>query len=90
MIRYDQNGASALGGNLMRRTIYLPDEFGKRVEAYLREHPDVSLSTLVREALEERLTPPDPRAILELAGLVSQASTAAGLHAEDRFVRRER
>jgi hypothetical protein len=73
----------------MRRTIYLPDELDKRVEAYLREHPGVSLSTLVRQALEERLTPPDPRAILELAGLVPQASRGAARHAEDQFVRRE-
>jgi hypothetical protein len=74
----------------MRRTIYLPDDFGERLDAYLREHPGVSLSTLVREALEDRLAPPDPRAILELAGLVPEASTAAVLHAEDRFVRHER
>jgi hypothetical protein len=74
----------------MRRTIYLPDDLGKRVEAYLRDHPDRSLSSLVREALEERLVPPDPRSILKLAGLIPSASTTASERAEDRYVRRER
>ncbi len=74
----------------MRRTIYLPEDLAQRVEAYLREHPGVTLSALVREALEQKLSPRDPRAILELAGLVTQASTSARERAEDQFVRRER
>ncbi len=74
----------------MRRTIYLPDELGRLVEEYLREHPDVTLSALVREALEQKLIPRDPRAILKLAGLVTQASTSACDRAEDQFTRRER
>ena len=73
----------------MRRTIYLPDELGARVNAYLGEHPGATLSALVREALEARLKSPNPRAILDLAGLVSQASTAAALRAEDRFAHRD-
>jgi hypothetical protein len=74
----------------MRRTIYLPEQLAERVDTYLREHPGLSLSTLVREALEHRLTPPDPGAILDLAGLVPDASTVARRQAEGRFVRRER
>ena len=74
----------------MRRTIYLPDELAEQVEGYLREHPGVSLSTLVQEALESRLAPPDPSAILELAGLVPAASTVARLQVEDQVIRRER
>ena len=74
----------------MRRTIYLPDELARRLDDYLEEHPGLSLSGLVREALERRLTPPDPGAILDLAGLVPEASVEARLRAEDRFVRRER
>lgn len=74
----------------MRRTIYLPDELAGQVEEYLREHPSVSFSTLVQEALQQRLTPSDPAAILDLAGLVASASTTARLHAEDRLVGRER
>ncbi|HEY3110477.1 MAG TPA: CopG family transcriptional regulator [Chloroflexota bacterium] len=68
----------------MKRTVYLPDQLDARVEAYLREHPGASLSGLVQEALEQRLAPREPRAILELAGLVTSASTSAREHAEDR------
>jgi hypothetical protein len=74
----------------MRRTIYLPDEEARLVEAYLLAHPGLSLSALVREALVSRLTPPDTCAILDLAGLVPDASTSARQQAEDYFVRRER
>lgn len=74
----------------MRRTIYLPDDLGDRVEAYLSEHPGRTFSSVVQEALEERLVPPDPRRILQLAGLIEHSSTTAREYAEDRHVRRER
>jgi hypothetical protein len=74
----------------VRRTIYLPDELDERVDRYLREHPGLSFSSLVQEALDGRLAPPDPRKILDLAGLVGSASTTAGSRAEDRHVRQER
>ena len=74
----------------MRRTIYLPDELGARLEEYLRDHPDRNFSSLVQQALENQLAPLDPSGILELAGLVPRASTPAGRRAEDRHVRRER
>lgn len=74
----------------MKRTIYLPDNLAERVEAYLREHPGVTLSGLVQEALAQCLVPPDPSAILNLAGLVLEASTAARQRAEDSFVPCER
>ena len=91
MIEYEYSETSTLCDSIpMRRTIYLPDDLARRVEDYLSERPGVSLSALVREALESRLRPPDPAALLELAGLVPEASTGAGERAEDRFVRRER
>jgi metal-responsive CopG/Arc/MetJ family transcriptional regulator len=77
-------------GGIMRRTIYIPDDLAWHVETYLRHHPRTSLSTLIQEALREKLIPRDPRGILKLAGLVPEASTQAGQHAEDQFVRRER
>ena len=91
MTYYDRAGqGTRYDGDAMRRTIYLPDELAARVDAYLRDHPGVSLSTLVREALEHRLASPDPAAILTLAGLVSEASTVARQRAEDRFIGRAR
>lgn len=32
----------------VRATIYLPDDLARAVEAYLKEHPETSLSALVR------------------------------------------
>ncbi|MBI3971937.1 MAG: hypothetical protein HY332_11660 [Chloroflexi bacterium] len=73
----------------MKRTIYLPDDLAERVEAYLREHPSLTFSTLVQEALAKEVMPPDPSAILDLAGLVPNASTIARERAEDRHVQRD-
>jgi hypothetical protein len=86
---YDGVGYMRSGG-AVKRTVYLPDDLAGRVEAYLREHRSLTFSTLVQEALEHRLTPPDPRAVLDLAGLVPEASTPARQRAEDRVVHRER
>ncbi len=66
----------------VRTTIYLPDDLAQAVEAYLKEHPQTTLSALVREALEARLRR-NPAALLELAGLVERASGSAGEGAED-------
>lgn len=81
MIKYDA---------LMRTTIYLPDPLARAVEAYLKEHPETSLSALVQEALEARLTPKNPAVLLELAGIIPVASGSAHDHAEDRLTRHER
>ncbi|RIH84974.1 CopG family transcriptional regulator [Calidithermus roseus] len=69
----------------MRTTIYLPDDLAHVVEAYLKEHPETSLSALVQEALEARLRR-NPAALLELAGIVEKAKVNAGEGAEDRYL----
>lgn|GEM_PF-1138688 len=58
----------------MRRTIYLPEELDGRVEEYLRTHRR-NLSALVREALEEKLAPRNPWALLELSGIVKDGQS---------------
>ncbi|KGQ21919.1 ribbon-helix-helix domain-containing protein [Thermus filiformis] len=70
----------------MRATIYLPDDLAQAVEAYLKEHPQTSLSALVQEALRVRLER-NPAALLELAGIVEKASVNAEEGAEDRLHR---
>lgn len=74
----------------MRRTIYIPDELGERIDLYLKQHPGTNLSTLVREALMERLAPRDISALLDLAGLVKEAHMDARDHPEDHIGRPER
>ena len=68
----------------MRATIYLPDDLARAVEAYLKEHPQTSLSALVQEALRARLQR-NPAALLELSGIVEKASVNAEEGAEDRL-----
>lgn len=74
----------------MKRTVYIPADLARHVEVYLARHPGVTLSTLVQEALEERVRPANAREILRLAGLVAKASTTARRRAEDRHIRRAR
>jgi hypothetical protein len=75
----------------MKRTVHLPQDLAERVDAYLCEHPELTFSTLVQDALARRVTPADPRALLDLIGLVPEASTAAARQrAEDRVVGGER
>lgn len=74
----------------MRRTIYLPDDLAASADAYLRDHPGVTFSNLVCDALRTRLVPPDINAILELAGLVPEATRPAREQPEDRAGRGER
>ncbi|MCY7278126.1 MAG: hypothetical protein LH702_31415 [Phormidesmis sp. CAN_BIN44] len=40
----------------MKQTIEISDPLAVQVEQYLQEHPDVTLSDLIEEALEQRLT----------------------------------
>jgi hypothetical protein len=67
MILYD----SSPGGRAVRKTIYLPDDLAARVDEYLSRHQNETLSSLVQRALEDRVGPKDPRAILDLIGFVS-------------------
>ncbi len=74
----------------MRRTIYLPDELNARVDAYLENHPGMTLSALVREALEARVKRLDPAALLELAGFVKELTPSTPEQPEDQVVDRIR
>lgn len=73
----------------MKRTVYIPNKLAERVDAYLGRHPDLTLSALVQEALERRLTPPDLRGLLRLAGIVPRATRQARDRAEDQDISRE-
>jgi hypothetical protein len=72
----------------MRRTIYLPDNLNENVEAYLAENPGMTLSHLVQQLLEERVTPHDLSALLELAGIVTEKSGRIPEQPEDQVVDR--
>jgi hypothetical protein len=74
----------------MRRTIYLPDDLAAATDEYLRRHPEHTFSSLVREALQERVAPPDINALLELAGIVKKTRRRRRLQPEDQVALRDR
>jgi metal-responsive CopG/Arc/MetJ family transcriptional regulator len=51
-------------------SVYIPDKLKDKVEQYLEHHPDISVSGLIQEALEEKVAPRRNR-LLDLAGFVS-------------------
>jgi hypothetical protein len=72
------------GGETVKHTIYLPDRLEKLVRVHLRRRRGATLSSLVQEALEAHIGEPDPKRLLELAGIVKHAeSLPAGERAED-------
>ncbi|HEY7063840.1 MAG TPA: hypothetical protein VII06_20345 [Chloroflexota bacterium] len=71
----------------MRRTIYLPEDLYAKVEDYLRSHPGLTFSMLVRQVLEERVKPKDLSPLLELAGIVKETTGRAPEQPEDRVAR---
>jgi hypothetical protein len=67
MMMYD----TGIGGRDMRKTIYLPDDLAAQVDEYLKGHRGQTFSSLVQQALQEKVGPKDPSAILDLIGFVS-------------------
>lgn len=70
----------------MRRTIYLSDDLAAAVEAYLHDHPQLTLSNLVSEALRTRVAPPDLRAITDLPPLEPEPNRPIPVQPEDRVI----
>lgn len=67
----------------MQLTVELPDALADRLNAYLKEHPEETVLSLIQEALEVKLIPKDSSALLELAGIVTEAPRHARDRAED-------
>ncbi len=71
----------------MKRTVYIPDDLAERLNKYLTEHPDETLSSIVQSALEVKLAHKDVSKLLALAGIVQEAPCNAADHAEDYDLR---
>jgi hypothetical protein len=70
----------------VKRTIYLSHDLANQVDDYLRLHPGMTLSSLVQEALQERVAPRDFGALLELAGFVTDVRPSTAHQPEDQVV----
>ena len=78
----------------MRKTIYLPDDLAARVEEYLKQHKDMTFSSLVQEVLEAKVAPRDRSAMLKLIGLIPKDAPRRVIplderQPEDRYTDRE-
>lgn len=67
----------------MKRTLYIPDELWAQLEEYLKNHPEQNPSSVVQAALEDRLRPRNGSRLLELAGIVENASPDASMNEEN-------
>jgi metal-responsive CopG/Arc/MetJ family transcriptional regulator len=54
------------------RTIQLSDDLAKLVDDYLKEHPEETLSSLIRDVLEIKVTRRNLGKLLELSGIVTE------------------
>lgn len=53
----------------MKASVYIPNELEDAVQSYLKDHPEMTLSSLVQDALETKIKPRRNK-LLELAGFV--------------------
>ena len=67
----------------MKCTINLPDTLAQQLEQYLKDNPNQTLDSLIKEALEEKLTNKNLSKLLNLAGIVSESPTNASDNPED-------
>jgi hypothetical protein len=68
----------------MKKTLYIPDELWEELNAYLQEHPQENVSSVVQGALKEKLRPRNGSRLLELAGMVNDAPSDASVNSENR------
>ena len=71
----------------MKRTVYLPDDLVERLNEYLKEHPEETISSIVQEALEVKLAYKDVSKLLTLAGIIQNVPCNAAARAEDYELR---
>lgn len=64
----------------MKRTIYIPDDADEKLQQYLSDHPEETLSSITQEAIERKLAKNNFSSLLALAGMVEESVT----HARDR------
>ncbi|MEH1872555.1 hypothetical protein [Nostoc sp.] len=61
----------------MKRTLYIPDKLCPQLDQYLKDHPEQNQSSVVQEALAEKLRPKNGSRLLSLAGIVKNPFTDA-------------
>ncbi|WLT40530.1 hypothetical protein NON20_25140 (plasmid) [Synechocystis sp. B12] len=68
----------------MKRTLYIPDRLWEQLSQYLKENPTENVSSVVQEALKDKLRPRNGAGLLELAGIVEDAPPDASVNPAHR------
>jgi predicted transcriptional regulator len=67
----------------LKTTVYLNDQLEKRLQDYLQQNPDATLSNLIQDALEVRLNRENAAAaLLKIAGIAHNAPPTDDTHRE--------
>lgn len=74
----------------MKRTVYIPDALDKKIDEYLKEHPEESLSSIMQEAIYKKIAQKNVADFLALAGIIEDTSCNARDRAEDSVVTEEK
>lgn len=64
-------------------TIEISDQVAKKLNAFLKEHPEETIENIIQDSLYIKQFPKDSSKILELAGIVSDAPPARAHQPED-------
>lgn len=72
------------GEQKLQKTIDIPDELWEQLNDYLQEHPQENVSSVVQVALQDKLRPRNGSRLLELAGIVKNASPDASTNKNNR------
>lgn len=74
----------------MKRTVYIPNDLDEKIEEYLAEHPEETLSSIVQEALCRKVAQKNVATFLAFAGIVEDESCNARDRAEDAVFTKEK
>lgn len=69
----------------MKKTLYIPDDLWQQLSQYLKENPTENVSSVVQEALKDKLRPSNGAGLLQLAGIVKDAPADASVNPVSRL-----
>lgn len=68
----------------MKKTLYIPDDLWEQLSQYLKDNPEENVSSVVQEALKDKLRPANGAGLLKLAGIVRNAAADASVNPSSR------
>ncbi|MCC5635681.1 hypothetical protein LC593_07410 [Nostoc sp. CHAB 5844] len=85
--KYNESTTNVLSAkaNKMKRMLDIPDELWTQLDQYLKDHPEQNPSSVVQEALAEKLRLKNGSRLLSLAGIVENAPKNASVN-EDYLI----